>query len=181
MRNARTRFLFSDNLYQIQIASPRRQRTAAVRRSRFWLRYFPTGVRPTQPQRPPYPPLKRATKQTGLDKHRSKTYPFRRLRRHETGTGVHLPRHLHLYLQRSGRLRPLSPNLPQQQRRRTIPRLHPHRPDRPTKRDDRHPRQSVVLRRIDRLGSSERGNQGNGYRLQNQYYKGTSWEPVFKY
>ena len=96
---------------------------------------------------------------------RYETYPFRRLRRHETGTGVHLPRHLHLYLQRPERLRPLSPNLPQQQRRRTIPRLHPHRPDRPTKRDDRHPRQSVVLRRIHRLGSSERGNQGNGSRI----------------
>ena len=31
------------------------------------------------------------------------------------------------------------------------------------------------------VGSSERGNQGNGYRLpfrlQNQYYKGTSWTP----
>ena len=50
-----------------------------------------------------------------------------------------------------------------------------------TERDDRHPRQSVVVRRLHRLKSSKRGNQGSGYRLpfrlQNQYYKGTSWSP----
>ena len=55
-RNARTRFLFFRRPLPNRL--PRRRRTAAVRRSRFRLRHLPTG-RPTQPQRPPYPPLLR--------------------------------------------------------------------------------------------------------------------------
>ena len=43
MRNARTRFLFFRRPLPNPNRFPRRQRTAAVRRSRFWLRYFPTG------------------------------------------------------------------------------------------------------------------------------------------
>lgn len=75
MRNARTRFLFFRRPLPNPNRFSRRQHTAAVRRSRFWLRYFLTG-RPARPQRSSYPPLKRVTKQTGLDKHRSETYPF---------------------------------------------------------------------------------------------------------
>ena len=55
-RNARTRFLFFRRPLPNRL--PRRRCTAAVCRSRFRLRHFPTG-RPTRPQRPPYPPLLR--------------------------------------------------------------------------------------------------------------------------
>ena len=56
VRYARTRFQFFRRPLPNRL--PRRRRTAAVRRSRFRLRHLPTG-RPTQPQRPPYPPLLR--------------------------------------------------------------------------------------------------------------------------
>ena len=117
-------------------------------------------VRPTRPQRPPYPPLKRATKQTGLDKHRSEAYPFR-LGRNPITSGVHLQRPLYLYLCHPRFLRTIGTGTqPHQCRKRkpTTDLLLPLRPNQHTERDDRHPRQSVVVRRLHRLGSSERGN-----------------------
>ena len=51
-------------------------------------------------------------------------------------------------------------SLPQQPRRRAIPRLFPHRPNRHTARDDRHPWQSLMVRRIHRLEPSEKGRAG---------------------
>ena len=86
----------------------------------------------------------------------AQTHPLR-LGRNAITSGVHLQRQLHLYLHRPRQLRTLSPSLPQQPRRSTIPRLFPQRPSRHTARDDRHPRQSLVVRRIDRLGSFEKG------------------------
>ena len=142
-RNARTRFLFFRRPLPNRL--PRRRCTAAVCRSRFRLRHFPTG-RPTRPQRPPYPPLLR--RQRAAAQH---------LRRQPPIAGVHLQRQLYLYLHRPRQLRTLSPSLPQQPRRRAIPRLFPHRPSRHPARDDRHPRQSLMVRRIHRLGSSEKG------------------------
>lgn len=151
-----------------------------VHRSRRRWRHFLTG-RPARPQRSSYPPLKRATKHTGLDKYRSETYPFR-LGRNPITSGVHLQRPLYLYLCHPRFLRTIGTGTqPHQCRKPTTDLLLPLRPNQHTERDDRHPRQSVVVRRLHRLGSSERGNLGNGYRLpfrlQNQYYKGTSWSP----
>ena len=153
-----------------------------VHRSWRGWRYFPAGC-PARPQRSPYPPLKRATKQTGLDKHRYETYPFR-LGRNPITSGVHLQRPLYLYLCQPRFLRTIGTGTQPHQYRKRKPAtdlLLPLRPNQHTERDDRHPRQSVVVRRLHRLGSSERGNRGNGYRLpfrlQNQYYKGTSWSP----
>ena len=66
---------------------------------------------------------------------------------------------------------------PHQRRRRkpTTISLLPHRPNRHSERDDRHPRQSSVVRRMHRLGSSENDervykNAHQPFRLQNQYY-----------
>ena len=104
-------------------------------------------------------PFQRTPRQTRLDEHRAETYPLR-LGRNAITSGVHLQRLLHLYLHRPRQLRTLSPSLPKQPRRRAIPRLFPQRPNRHPARDDRHPRQSVMVRRIHRLGSSERGRAG---------------------
>ena len=123
MRYARTRFLVFRRPLPNRL--PRWRRTATVRRSRFWQRHLPTG-HPTQPQRPPYPPL--------LRRYRTAA---QHLRRQPSIAGVHLQR----LLQTPGL------SLPQQPRRRAIPRLFPHRPNRHTARDNRHPRQSPMVRR----------------------------------
>ena len=120
---------------------------------------FLTGC-PARPQRPPYPPLKRATKQTGLDKHRSEAHPFR-LGRNPITSGIHLQMPLYLYLYQPRFLRTIGTSTQPHQCRKRKPAtdlLLPLRPNQHTERDDRYPRQSVVVRRIHRLGSSERGN-----------------------
>ena len=146
-----TRFLFFRRPLPNRL--PRRRCTAAVRRSRFRLRHLPTG-RPTRPQRPPYPPLLR--RQRAAAQH---------LRQQPPIAGVHLQR----------QLRTPSLSLPQQPRRRAIPRLFPHRPNRHTTRDNRHPRQSPMVRRYTawgRLKKDERvyRNAHQPFRLQNQYF-----------
>ena len=111
------------------------------------------GIR-LRPVRPP--PLQRTPRQTRLDEYRPETHPLC-LGRNAIASGVHLQRQLHLSLHRPRQLRTLSPSLPQQPRRRAIPRLFPQRPHRHPARDGRHPRQSLMVRRIHRLGSSEKG------------------------
>ena len=144
-------FCFSDDLYQIQIASPDGSARLLFAEVDSGCGIFQL-VRPTRPQRPPYPPLKRATKQTGLDKHRSETYPFR-LGRNPITSGVHLQRPLYLYLCQPRFLRTIGTGTqPHQCRKRkpTTDLLLPLRPNQHTERDDQHPRQSVMIRRLHR-------------------------------
>lgn len=96
--------------------------------------------------------LQRTPRQTGIGEHRPETYPFR-LGRQSITSGVHLQR----------LLRTPSLNLPQQPKQR---RINTSLISAPTtsvsQRDDWHPRQSPVVRRIHRLGSPERTNGSIG-------------------
>ena len=130
-----------------------------VRRSRFWLRYFPTG-----------PPNSTATAAISASQKSDKTnwagqVPIRNIPI-SSGTEPDYFRNtptkarpLYLYLCQPRFLRTIGTGTqPHQCRKPATDLLLPLRPNQHTERDDRHPRQSVVVRRIHRLGSSERGN-----------------------
>ena len=117
--------------------------------------------------------LQRAPRQTRLDEYRAEAHPLC-LGRQPPIAGIHLQRQLHLYLHRPRQLRTLSPSLPQQPRRRAIPRLFPHRPHRYPREMGTHGNllwygEYTAWGRLKKDGRVYK-NAHQPFRLQNQYY-----------
>ena len=87
------------------------------------------------------------------------------LGRQPFATGSTPGQQVYLYLHQSRQLRTFGTDTQPDQRRRRKPPTNPLLPVRPNQHpegDNGHPRQSLMVRRIHHLGSSERRNQGNG-------------------